>query len=44
MRAGGHYSYFKLVQSTRNAKFELAIAEAMPFDYSARGGGAKNAI
>jgi hypothetical protein len=40
MRAGGHYSDFKLVWSTRNAKFELAIAEATPFNYSARGGGA----
>ncbi len=39
MRAGGHYSDFKLVQSTsrRNAKFERAIAEATPFNYSARG-------
>jgi hypothetical protein len=41
MRAGGHYSDFKLVQSTRTAKFELAIAEATPFNYSTRGGGAK---
>jgi hypothetical protein len=41
MRAGGHFSDFKLVHSTRNAKFELAIAEATPFNYSARGGGAK---
>jgi hypothetical protein len=40
MRAGGHYSDFKLVRSTRNAKFELAIAEATLFIYSARGGGA----
>jgi hypothetical protein len=39
--AGGHYLDFKLVQSTRNAKFELAIAEATPFNYSAQGGGAK---
>jgi hypothetical protein len=41
MQAGGHYSDFKLVQSMRNAKFELAIAEATPFNYSAQGGWAK---
>jgi hypothetical protein len=41
MRAGGQYSDFELVQSTRNAKFELVIAEATPFNYSDRGGGAK---
>jgi hypothetical protein len=44
LHAGGHYSYFKLVQSTRNAKFELAIAEATPFNYSARGAGQKRHI
>jgi hypothetical protein len=41
LHAGGrvviHDSDFKLVQS----KFELAIAEATPFNCSARGGGAK---
>jgi hypothetical protein len=41
MRAGGHYSDFKVVQSTRNAKFKLAIVEATPFNYSARGAGQK---
>jgi hypothetical protein len=30
-------------QSTRNAKLELAIAEATPFNCSARGGGTKAA-
>jgi hypothetical protein len=44
MQVGGHYSDFKLVQSTRNSKFELAIAKATLFNYSARGGGAKAAI
>jgi hypothetical protein len=40
MRAGCH-SDFRLVQSTRNAKFVLMMAETTPFNYSARGGGAK---
>jgi outer membrane phospholipase A len=38
MQAGDHYSDFKLVQSARNATF---ITEALPFNYSTRGGGAK---
>jgi hypothetical protein len=41
MRAGDHYSDFKLVQSMKNAKLELAIAKATPFNYSARGGRTK---
>ena len=38
MWVGGHYSDFKLV---KECWFELAIAESTPFNYSARGGGAK---
>jgi hypothetical protein len=41
MRAGGHYSDLKLVPSTRNAKYELEIAKATTFNYSAQGFGAK---
>ena len=41
MRAGSHYSDFKLVSSVRNARFELVNAKAMPFNCSTQGGRAK---
>ena len=38
MRAGSHYSDFKLV---RNVSFKLAIAEAMPVNCRFKGAGPK---